>query len=200
MSDIIGKADLYDGVNVSFTNDRFGRSGSAISLLNGYYKVPSGVYFSGTEFTIMVWLKVRNFNPWARIIDFGNGPHSNNVQFSMTDSTGGYPFYTINSNTETLSIRTTLKIELNKWVHLASVFSQPNGFIYIDGVSYTTTLFQYTAGPANILRTSNFVGRSNWWSPGADADANADFDELKIFNRALSQQEIKDEMNNNIFL
>ena len=62
MSDVIGKADLYDGVNAQLTNDRFERPCSAISLVNGYYKVPSGVYLYGTEFTIMVWVKVRNHN------------------------------------------------------------------------------------------------------------------------------------------
>jgi hypothetical protein len=167
-------------------------------LVNGYYKVPSGVYFNGGDFTIMVWIKVRNYNHWSRVIDFGTVPQSNMVILSVSETTTGYPanaFYTISSAT---FIRSSVQIELNKWKHLTCVFSIiNNGFIYIDGVSYTGSVSSFTGGPINILRTSNFVGRSN--NPG-EADVDADMDELKIFNRALSQQEIAYEMNNNMFL
>ena len=47
----------------------------------------------------------------------------------------------------------------------------------------------------NITRTSNYIGRSNWM---VDQDANADYDDLKIFDRSLNQQEILFEKNNNL--
>ncbi len=43
------------------------------------------------------------------------------------------------------------------------------------------------------IRDSNYLGRS-WHS--SDSYADADIDDLKIFNRALSQQEIFYEMSN----
>jgi hypothetical protein len=91
---------------------------------------------------------------------------------------------------------------LNKWHHLACVFSFPNYFIYIDGNLATVPGSKTTHSSfslANVVRSSNFIGRSNWYSSNnADADADADLDDLKIFNRALSQQDIQWEMNNNL--
>ena len=166
-------------------------------MVNGYYKVPSGVYFNGGDFTIMVWIKVRNYNYWSRVIDFGTGPISNMVTLAVSEITSGYPLISFHSSSGTMSIKSSISLELNKWKHLTSVFSLNNGFIYIDGVSYTGSVPSLTVGPINIVRTSNFVGRSN--NPG-EADVDADMDELKIFNRALSQQAVANEMNNNMFL
>ena len=45
----------------------------------------------------------------------------------------------------------------------------------------------------NIVKTQNFIGKSNW---AADPLVNdAIFDEFKIFNRPLNSSEIKSEMN-----
>jgi len=197
VNDVIGNAHLYDGVNAQLTSDRFGRENSALRLVNGYYKVPSGVYFSGSDFTIMVWLKVRSYGTFSRVIDFGNG-QSHAVFFAYAIDSNGRPFYEIFSTYATLSIISTIELGLNKWVHLSSVFQSTSGAILIDGIHYGQVANGFAAGPANVYRTSNYVGRSNWYP--SNTDANADFDELKIFNRALGQQEILNEMNNNMFL
>ena len=195
---MIGKVDLYDGVNAQLTDDRFGRKSSAISLVNGYYKVPSGVYFYGTEFTIMVWVKVRNHMVWSRVIDFAN-IRDNAIFFALSGPNLGYPEFQIySSGAPKFDVQSTIQLQLNTWKHLAFVFLQPNGYIYIDGVSCSSTIVPFITGPDNVIRTSNFVGRSNWFPN--DPDLNADLDELKIFNRALTQQEVANEMNNNMFL
>jgi hypothetical protein len=51
-TDMIGNKDLYNPVNANFSSDRFGNINSAIYLNNGYYQVPSGVYFYG-DFTFI---------------------------------------------------------------------------------------------------------------------------------------------------
>ena len=43
-----------------------------------------------------------------------------------------------------------------------------------------------------VNRTSNFIDRSNWGDPNPDAI----FDDLKLFNRALTQKEIQFEKDN----
>ena len=50
--------------------------------------------------------------------------------------------------------------------------------------------------PNNITRTQNYVGRSNWY---IGQDAEADLDEIKIFDRALTAMQIKSEMNNDMY-
>ena len=168
--------------------------------MTGSYQLPAGIYFSGSQFSILVWINVRSFNSWSRVIEVSNGPDVNNIALSITESTSGYPvcMMHIDANTIIFGVKSTIQLELNKWQHLACVFNSPNGFIYIDGVSYTALRDPFSSNPAASTRSSNFVGRSSWY-PG-DLDTNADIDELKIFNRALSQQELFYEMNNNMFL
>ena len=77
---------------------------------------------------------------------------------------------------------------------MACVYSFPYYSIYIDGTEVTTPGSQSnlpTFTVADIMRYSNFIGRSNW---NSDQDADAYFDDLKFFNRALGEQEILFEM------
>ena len=71
--DVIGIAHLYDGVNSSFSTDRFNRANRALSLNSGYYKIPSGVYFDGSDFTFTCWVKVKQRVNFARIFEVANG-------------------------------------------------------------------------------------------------------------------------------
>ena len=64
--DEIGIAHLYDEVNVTLIQDRFGKSNSALKLNNGYLKIPSGIYFSG-DFTITAWVKSNKARHFARM-------------------------------------------------------------------------------------------------------------------------------------
>jgi hypothetical protein len=84
VKDSIGNADLYGGVNAALTIDRFGQLNSALSLSRGYYKAPPGVYFSGTQLTIMAWLKIRNYTSNPRLIDFGNELLTENLLLTIS--------------------------------------------------------------------------------------------------------------------
>jgi hypothetical protein len=53
--------------------------------------------------------------------------------------------------------------------------------------------------PANVNTMLNYVGRSSWHDCCGDQDANATFDDLKLFNRALSVAEIEFEMTNGYY-
>ena len=200
VNDSIGNAHLYNGYNAVLTYDRFGRPNSALSLTNGYYKIPPGVYTSGTQFTLMGWVKMRNIRLESRMFDFGNGAGNQNIVLSLTDTvTSNKPYvYFLSGNLDFYGY-STVSFNLNKWQHLACVFSFPYYSILIDGIETTlpgsmTNLNSFNV--ANVVRSSNFIGRSNWYSISGAQDADADFDDLKIFNRALTQQEIQYEMIN----
>ncbi len=78
LEDSEGNADLYDGVNYEFVNDRFNNSNSAIQFNSGYVKIPAGSYFS-SDFTITLWVNLQVIRYWQRIIEFGNGKPLYNV-------------------------------------------------------------------------------------------------------------------------
>ena len=197
VNDVIGNANLYDGINASFTFDRFDIPNSALSLTNGYYKVPDGVYFSGVEFSILAWVKVRNMQEHSRLIDFGFNDQNEEVVLSLSFQWTGCPYLYFQSGVNVMSAYSNETFILNKWQHLAGIFSYPTYSIYIDGIETTLSIYQTASSfsLANVIRNYNFIGRSSW---NGDEDADADFDDLKIFNRALSLKDIQFEMNNNL--
>ncbi|HNF71611.1 MAG TPA: choice-of-anchor D domain-containing protein, partial [Chitinophagaceae bacterium] len=149
--------------------------------------LPPGVYFNG-DFTIECWVYPKAFTNWSRIIDFGNGAGYNNILLAYTYGTSGNPGLYI----EGVQIASTATLPLNQWSHVAATFSATNsiGTIYVNGVAAGTGYFNT---PVNVVRNYNYVGRSNW-GPGTDPDANAIYDELRIWNVERTQAEIQSTM------
>ena len=85
-------------------------------------------------------------------------------------------------------------MNLNTWFHVAYVLSHQSAFIYVNGEMSTGSAWSQ---PRNIQRALNFIGKSN--NP-EDQLANAIIDELKIFNRGLSQADVRHDINNNKYL
>ena len=196
--DKITGLSLINGANASLTFDRFERLNSALSLTNGYYQVPTGIYFSGKQFSVLAWVKMKSVKIGARLIDFGNPNQNYLISISLFQQNNNNPYLFIRNVPGDINGLSTKPFELNKWQHIACVFSFPYYSFYMDGIDTTPpgSTITYQSYDINaVQRSSNFIGRSNWHDVGTDQDADADFDDLKIFNRALSQQEIQKHMN-----
>ena len=177
--DSVGTSHLYNGVGVSFTIDRYCRPSSALSLSNGYYQAPAGVYFDGGPFSVTAWIKMRTVTDSARLIDFGSGAFgSNNIVFCVFLGILKTP--TLNAYKNSLNnpfLISSLNITLNEWYHLAATFDGNLGYVYIDGeLAASGPLIS----PANINRDLNFIGKSNY---NGDGNADGIFDEIRIYSR-----------------
>jgi len=159
-------------------------------------QVPSGVYFSG-DFTITAWIYLLAYQSFSRIIDFGNGAASDNVVFAMMSSSSSM-YALINNATSHILITTPSLIQLNTWYHIAFVFKGTVGYIYVNG-NLATSGTQYV--PRNVSRSSNYIGKSNWIN---NQNANATYDDLRIYAEALSATQILTEYitssNNGIYV
>jgi hypothetical protein len=184
LSDVVGGANLYGGSSYSFTFDRFCSANSAIYFNKGYLQVPEGVYFSG-DFTVTAWIYLKSYQYYSRIFDFGNGPNNDNVLLGMFGAT--YQIYGVTSKVSSaLAIQTSSTINLNEWYFISFVLSGTTGFIYLNGNQVgTNTLYV----PNNIIRTNNYIGKSNW----VNANADAVYDEFKIYQVALVPNDIMNE-------
>jgi hypothetical protein len=185
LSDVVGGADLFGGSSYSFTYDRFCSPNSALYFNKGYIQVPTYVYFSG-DFTVTAWINLKSYQSYSRIFDFGNGPGSDNVFLAMVDTTsqiGGFAF--IGSSFS--SIQTSSIINLNEWYFISFVLSGTTGYIYLDGNQVVTDTLNV---PNNVTRTNNYIGKSNW---ATDLNADAIYDEFKIYQGALTSNDILNE-------
>ncbi len=182
----------YNGTLVNGPTWQFGTSckvGDCLSFngSNNYISLPSGTYFSG-PFTITSWVYVRSYNNWSRLLDFGNGAGSDNVLFAISQGTSGDAYLeSWNGGTRGFSLSSGAPLPLNQWVFLVGEANGQNATIYLNGQPWVTMATTFTA--TNVTRTMNYIAQSNW---SADSYANASFDDIRIYNRALSAQEIQD--------
>jgi hypothetical protein len=187
LSDVVGEANLFGGSSYSFTYDRFCSPNSAIYFNQGYLQVPTGVYFSG-DFTVTAWINLKSYQSWSRIFDFGNGQIENVFlgMHGISSQLAG----SIYISTSFKYIQTSSIINLNKWYFISFVLSGTTSFIHVNGNQVGTGTLNI---PNNIRRTTNYIGKSNWpW----DSDANAIYDEFKIYQGALSFDDIMNEYQN----
>ncbi len=155
-------------------------------------QLPPGIYFAPGGFTIESWLFVRETRTWSRVIDFGNGPASDNLVLTLSNGSSGRPslhLYRGGSQAGSVLIAAS-SLPLNQWVHLAATFDGVTARIYINGQLDAQSAF--AGASQSVVRNNAFVGRSNW---GSDAFADSDFDDLRIWSQARSPGEVLEGMN-----
>jgi arabinan endo-1,5-alpha-L-arabinosidase len=187
MLDEIDSAHMTQGSLSSFAKDRFGCPNSSLALNGGWTQVPPGIYFDTQELTITVWIYPQQFGVWARVIDFGNGPNSNNIVIHQYST----PVFVIFSNTIIVNQAVSaISLQTNKWQFLAVTLNFNSSRIYIDGQLTINLNKQYTLQISN--RTNCFIGKSNW---AGDGYSYSYLDDLRFYNKSLSQEEILELMN-----
>jgi hypothetical protein len=195
MKDETGSAHMTQGSLTSFVRNRFGCGNSALALNGGWTQVPSGIYFNTPEFTISVWVYPLNIGSWARVIDFGSGPSAENIALALSFTTSLQPsLYIVSGLSDPLFIaRSSQKLVLNQWLMLAVTFDGTNTCIYLNGTLAVNYYFQgYT--PLTLLRSKCFIGKSNW---NGDGYSSSYLDDLRFYNKSLTQSEILEIMNRN---
>jgi hypothetical protein len=179
---------MINGYNVKFVEDRFGKPNSAIRFSDGFYQVPSGFYFK-SDFTISVWLKVNVFVPYSTILEFASEQNIDYVSLKTNNYNTNklQPILTIGFSYSNSYVTSPYYLPRGQWTHLVVTLSGTTGSVYLNGILSAQINDMYI--PKNINRTSNFIGKDtsnyygNLWS---------DLDDLRIYDRALSQSEIYD--------
>ena len=193
MLDEIGSAHMSQGALTNFTFDRFNCPNSSLALNGGWAKVPSGIYFDSSEFTISVWVYPKHVGSYARVLDFGSGPNSDNIIFSLSDRDTIKPYIALlyGSNWNVFASSAT-NLSLNQWQFLVATFNGSTSSIYLNG-PLTIQLIQ-PFSLSTLPRANCYVGKSNWPSDGYSYSY---LDELRFYNKSLTQTEIVSLMNQN---
>lgn len=125
-----------------------------------------------------------NTGTWQRLFDFGNGAGSNNILFARYSSTN-YLWFEIYNGGSSVSINTAGGIINNQTCHYVATVNGSIAYVYRDGVLINSGTF--TTVPTTISRTNCYIGKSNW----ADSYFQGDIPVVKMYNRALTAQEVK---------
>ncbi len=178
--------------NTSPAADRNGYTGKALAFngSNSYIDVPDGVFFSG-NYTVNAWMNENAYKNWSRLFDFGNGQANDNVLgIASRGTTGIYAAENYYGSISGGQIYASPALPLNQWVMITQVLTGNTYTLYKNGQLYRTANTNQL--PKNIIRTKNYIGRSNW---SVDLYYSGLLDDFRIYSRALSAQEIYDIFN-----
>ena len=165
---------------------------------NNDYAAIENMYYEGStydELTVETWLKttdagnqvIASFDrsEYWRVEINGSGAGNGRIGFDLLTSSGIIDF------------GSTTRVDDGEWHHVACVFDNGTLNIYIDGILDATTTSGATFGSG--LTRYGFIGvgsESSVYngSTGPNDYFNGEMDEFKIWNRALSQLEVRTNM------
>jgi hypothetical protein len=174
----------------SFVTGKIGKALRLTYTKKGYVSLPPGLMANACEATIATWVYINsNVNAWTRLWDFGQ----NTVRYMFltpitnTDNVARFGI-SISGNLHEETIKTPSPIPTLKWAHVAFVIGPTGATLYLDGAPIGTNSIMKLR-PADLgSTTSNFIGRSEF---DTDPYLDADIDEFRIYDRALSAEEIR---------
>jgi hypothetical protein len=174
----------------TLTADRFGNANNAYSFdgVDDFINLGGYVLNSPQEYTIDMWIKLNNSDFSYLFSQATNGE----IQIQL-DGSGNIKSWNKLTNGGSVSIGTTVP-NFSEWHHITSVFNNNTKILQfvIDGQYFSTIIpnnvnIQSFVGPALLGRQSNLS--ENFYS--------GYLDDIGIWNRALTQQEIT-AMNNGV--
>jgi fibronectin type 3 domain-containing protein len=153
--------------------------------VDDHLALPAGQANYTNGMTFSVWAYPVTAGNFARFFDFGNGAGIDNIYLSRDSTNSGLRFKVFNGTNGGNALVVTNVIALNQWQQFAvTVDNAGNAKLYKNGLQIGSGT---TLAPLNVIRTNNFIGRSNW--PNNDNFDGA-LDDLRVYNRVLSPAEI----------
>jgi len=190
VQDTAGKK--YDGTLNGDASYEPGYAGQALIFngVNAYVDLPIGALLSSlSDITITMWVNSSGTGgDWQRIFDFGTG--TTNYMFLSSHQTSTGPMTFGIRTTTVAEVRVTAPARLpTGWHHVAVAISSATmtAELYLDGTvvgSNTMTVLPKDLGNT----TQNYLGDSQW---EGDAFFTGSLDEFRIYNRALSEGEVR---------
>ncbi len=183
--------EAAESFNVSFTTE--GVNGKAVYMdgNSSYLKLPSDINkaLSG-DFTVSTWAKFDTTNWWMRIFDFGADESSYAFLGLSAPNDLRYALLTENTSTE-LNMTSVGSVSENTWLHFTLVRDNTVMKLYVNGAATTESTVFGDNSPSDIDNAVSYIGKSQF---SADPYFNGHIDEFKVFNKALSSDEVVENM------
>ncbi len=184
VKDIFGTNNGTMDGNVEVVN---GKIGDALKFSGGHVDCGAAkdLIEIGDQLTLEMWIKPEKAG-WAIIAGLSKSG-SNTYVIAWSDQTR-VDFNIWNGAVETWPFHSVAQPELNKWHHVAGVYDGSEAIIYINGELDSKKKFE-----GNLKHNGE-----NFWMGARKSDGlvfNGLIDELRIYNRGLSQNEVKNNLN-----
>jgi hypothetical protein len=168
-----------------------GKMDQAVNMngTDSYMTLPSEHALSGYDsITVATWVNWRGGGNWQRIFDFGN--NTNQFMFLTPKSGNNTLRFAIKNGGGEQIVQTTV-MPMNEWVHVAVTLGDNTAKLYVNGELKATNT-NVTIKPSDLKPGANYIGKSQFNDPLF----NGMVDEFRIYNSALSAEEIQAVYNN----
>ncbi len=172
----------------------YGKDVHALHLSGGetgaYLQFPNGILYGHEAVTISAWVKLTTNNAYQRIWDFGTGQDKYIYLLSDGRNTGFWGYasaITTNGWTNEEGIQKKENIAKNRWVLATLVMDGTEMSLYENGRQIGNTVDTGICLADLGATTNNYLGYGQF----TENPTAGWFAEVKIFNRALSGEEIK---------
>jgi|GEM_PF-1190926 len=168
-----------------------GKLGLALQLdgKDNFVTLPSNHPLAASDsITIAAWLNWKGGGQWQRIFDFGN--NTNQYMF-LTPRSGNNTLRFAIKNGGGEQMVETAQLAENQWVHVAVTLGGGTAKLYVDG-ELKSTNDKMTLKPSDFRPSVNYIGKSMF---SADELFGGMIDEFRIYNYALSAEDVQAAMN-----
>lgn len=147
-----------------------------------YLQLPATIA-NRKEMTIALWVRWKGSGSWQRIFDFGNG--EDQYMFLTTNAANNKMRFAIKNggDEQTMDIS---PIGAYAWKHVIITIGNDSIAAYVNGELKASTT-DITLRPSDFNPVLNYIGRSQFKN---DAMLKGDVDDLRIYNYALSAEEV----------
>lgn len=176
----------------TLATDRFGNENNAYSFdgQNDYIDCGNGqsVNISGTnsEITMSCWFKANDVNSGQNLISKGRDYTSNYGYHLNVNNNKNRGLYRLLSGENNI-VHTNDVLLTNNWYHVLTFFDGNESKIYLNGISHNTTSQPGEIGPSstNLIIGCHSPYPPTWYT------FDGIIDDIRIYNRALSENEVQ---------
>lgn len=194
VTDNSGRGQASFNVNATYTTDRFGTPNSAINFDGtlAYVNTPNVTATNAPVLTVMAWFK-SNQATGGIISSVSSLPTTNpSSSHALLYIGNDNKLHGKSWNGGTNAMSSPNDVNDNQWHHAALVVEGNNGTqrLYLDGV-LVGTLNTSASSLSNTILVGAIFGNTNWFSTNTGWNYfQGQIDEVKVFNKALSPEEI----------
>jgi hypothetical protein len=177
----------------TLTADRFGNAGKAYEFTSDFITIPHQPSLNAFPLSVFVWCKGNSGSITNAII--AKYPSLSNNGWAIHAASGKMSAYYFNfpggceMNFDLFQNEIPVVIN-NSWHLVGLICDNQSARLYVDGVLRLEKNYFGSGAPSAPSNTSNlFIGK-NFETVNADGYFNGKIDDIAIYNRALTQQEI----------
>lgn len=179
--------------SISYSSGEVGSNAVELNGSNNFLQLPVDIA-NQEEITVASWVYWNGGKIWQRVFDFGN--NQDQFMFISPYSGAGTVRFGINNGNGLETLNSSAKLTEGAWSHVAVTLGNNAASLYVNGVLVDASS-SMIARPIDFKPMFNYIGKSQFT---VDPLLNGHVDDFRIYNYALTAQDIENLYNKTLSL